>query len=145
MLMEEKIFKEFLEKKGLKFTKERASVLKEVFSNHGHFDLDALLIKMRRKGIRVSKASIYRTLPLLLECGLVEQVEKVDKHAHYEHTFGHGHHDHLICIKCGKVISLFSEKLEKLQESLCKKEKFKCITHTLEIRGYCERCGSSAR
>ncbi|MDO8991776.1 MAG: transcriptional repressor, partial [Daejeonella sp.] len=69
--MEDKIFKEFLEKKGLKFTKERAAVLKDVFSTHNHFDPDELLIKMRKKGIRVSKASIYRTLPLLLECGLV--------------------------------------------------------------------------
>ena len=120
--MEDKIFKEFLEKKGLKFTKERAAVLKDVFSTHNHFDPDELLIKMRKKGIRVSKASIYRTLPLLLECGLVEQVEKMDKHAHYEHTFGHGHHDHLICIKCGRIISLFSEKLERLQEKLCKKK-----------------------
>lgn len=140
--MENKIFKEFLEKKGLKFTKERLAVLKEVFSIHSHFDPDDILIKMRKKGIRVSKASIYRTLPLLLECGLVEQVERVDKHAHYEHTFGHGHHDHLICIKCGKVIALYSKKLERLQERLCKKENFKNITHTLEIKGYCSKCNS---
>jgi len=143
--MEDRIFKEFLEKKGLKFTKERVAILKEVFSNHGHFDLDDLLIKMRRKGVRVSKASIYRTLPLLLECGLVEQVERVDKHAHYEHTFGHGHHDHLICIKCGKVIALFSEKLERLQENLCKKENFRSVTHTLEIKGYCTKCNAKVR
>lgn len=143
--VENKIFKEFLEKKGLRFTKERAVILKEVFSNHGHFDPDDLLIKMREKGVRVSKASIYRTLPLLLESGLVEEVEKIDKHAHYEHTFGHGHHDHLICIKCGRVISLFSEKLERLQEKLCKKEKFKSITHTLEIRGYCSKCEAKDR
>lgn len=143
--MEDKIFKEFLEKKGVKFTKERAAVLKEVFSIHNHFDPDELLIKMRKKGIRVSKASIYRTLPLLLECGLVEQVEKIDKHAHYEHTFGHGHHDHLICIKCGRVISLFSEKLERLQEKLCKKENFRCVSHTLEMKGYCEKCEGKGR
>ena len=71
--------------------------------------------------MKASRASIYRTLQLLLECGLVEQVERVDKHAHYEHTFGHKHHDHLICLRCGKVIQLFSEKLEKLQKQLCKK------------------------
>ncbi|MBI4685780.1 MAG: transcriptional repressor [Nitrospirae bacterium] len=138
--MEDKIFREFLEKKGLKFTKERAAVLKEVFSNHNHFDPDDLYVKMKGQGMKVSKASVYRTLPLLLECGLVEQVERFDKHAHYEHTFGHGHHDHLICIKCGKVIPLFSEKLEKLQESLCKQEKFRCLTHILEIKGYCSKC-----
>lgn len=140
--MEHKIFKEFLEKKRLKFTTERMAILKEVFVSHGHFDPDDLLRKIRGKGIRISKASIYRTLPLLLECGLIEEVEKVDKHAHYEHIFGHGHHDHLICIKCGRVISLFSEKLERLQGELCKKEKFRSITHTLEIRGYCSTCNA---
>ncbi len=140
--MEHKIFKEFLAKKGLKLTKERSAILEEVFSTHGHFDPDDLLMKMRQKGIRVSKASIYRTLPLLLECGLVEEVEKVDKHAHYEHTFGHGHHDHLICIKCGKVIDVYSEKLERLQKKLCNREKFRCVTHSLEIKGYCEKCNT---
>ncbi len=143
--MEDKIFREFLEKKGCKFTKERAVILKEVFADHGHFDPDDLLIKMRKKGIRVSKASIYRTLPLLLECGLIEQVLKVDKHAHYEHTFGHGHHDHLICIRCGKVIQLFSEKLERLQGQLCKKENFRCVSHTLEMKGYCKKCEGKGR
>lgn len=138
--MEKQVFKEFLEKKGLKFTKERAVILKEVFSYHGHFDPDELLIKMRKKGLRVSKASIYRTLPLLLESGLIEEVEKIDKHAHYEHTFGHGHHDHMICMKCGKVIELFSDGLERLQEELCKKENFKGIRHVMEIRGYCKKC-----
>ena len=95
--------------------------------------------------MKASRASIYRTLQLLLECGLVEQVERVDKHAHYEHTFGHKHHDHLICLRCGKVIQLFSEKLEKLQKQLCKKENFRCVSHTLEMRGYCEKCGSKVR
>ena len=140
--MEEKIFREFLEKKGCKLTKERAAILIEVFSNHGHFDPEDLFFKIRDKGMKASRASIYRTLQLLLECGLVEQVERVDKHAHYEHTFGHKHHDHLICLRCGKVIQLFSEKLEKLQEQLCKKENFRCVSHTLEMRGYCEKCGS---
>lgn len=140
--MEDKIFREFLEKKKCKFTKERAAILREVFSNHGHFDPEDLFFKIRDKGMKASRASIYRTLQLLLECGLVEQVERVDKHAHYEHTFGHDHHDHLICLRCGKVIQLFSEKLEKLQEQLCKKENFRCVSHTLEMRGYCEKCGS---
>ncbi len=143
--MEDKIFREFLESKGLKLTKERSAVLKEVFSRQGHFDPDDLYVRMREKKLKVSKASIYRTLPLLLECGLVDQVERVDKHAHYEHTFGHDHHDHLICINCGKVFPLFSEKLEKLQANLCKQEKFRCLSHTLEIKGYCAKCDEKDR
>ncbi|MGD0883298.1 MAG: Fur family transcriptional regulator [Thermodesulfovibrionales bacterium] len=138
--MEKNIFKEFLRGKGLKFTKERETILNEVFSFHGHFDPEELLLSMRNKSIRVSKASIYRTLPLLLESGLVDQVEKNDKHAHYEHTYGHGHHDHLICMKCGAVTEIFSPRLEEIQDELCRNSGFQGIKHTLEIKGYCRNC-----
>lgn len=138
--MHNTIFKGFLQKKGLRLTRERRAILKEIFSLHGHFDPEELLISLRKKGSRVSKASIYRTIPLLIESGLIEEVVKVDKHAHYEHIYGHSHHDHMICIKCGKVIEFHSKALENLQERLCKEDGFEGISHTLEIRGYCKRC-----
>jgi Fur family ferric uptake transcriptional regulator len=139
--MEQEIFREFLSGKGLKLTKERQRILDEVSASRGHFHPEELLLRMKDKDIKVSKASIYRTLPLLVESGLVEQVEKNDKHAHYEHTFGQGHHDHLICLKCGRVIEVFSPKLEEIQNELCKESSFDGITHTLEIKGYCRKCG----
>lgn len=139
--MEEEIFKEFLSGKGLRFTRERQRILEEVSSLKTHFDPEELLSRMRSKRIKISKASIYRTLPLLLESGLIEQVEMNDKHAHYEHTFGHKHHDHLICLKCGRVIEVSSPKLEALQDELCRSHRFRGITHTLEIKGYCRSCG----
>ena len=139
--MEREIFREFLYKKGLKFTKERQKILDEVFAFHGHFAPEELLKSMRSKRIQVSKASLYRTLPLLLESGLIEQVERNDKHAHYEHTFGHEHHDHLICMKCGKVIEVFSPRLEAIQNELCRSNEFEGMKHTLEIKGYCRNCG----
>ncbi len=138
--MEKEIFREFLSGRGLKLTKERQRILDEVFAFHGHFDPDELLRSMRGKNIKVSKASIYRTLPLLVESGLVAQVEKNDKHAHYEHTFGHGHHDHLICLKCGAVIEVFSPKLEAIQDELCRESRFRGRSHTLEIKGFCSNC-----
>lgn len=138
--MEKEIFREFLNKKGLKLTKERQKILGEIFAFHGHFDPEELLKRLSRRAAKVSKASVYRTLPLLLECGLIAQVQRDDKHAHYEHTFGHEHHDHLICMKCGKVIEVFSPKLEAIQDELCRKNRFDGITHTLEIKGYCPSC-----
>ncbi|HXX58456.1 MAG TPA: Fur family transcriptional regulator [Thermodesulfovibrionales bacterium] len=138
--METRIFREYLSKKGLRFTKERERILKEIFAFHGHFDPEELLLNIRNKKRKVSKASIYRTLPLLVESGLIEQVEKIGKHAHYEHTFGHGHHDHCICVNCGAVIEVFSPKLEAIQEELCKEAGFSGIKHTLEIKGYCGDC-----
>ncbi len=142
--MEKKVFRDFLSSKGLKLTKERQRILDEVFAFHGHFDPEGLLLKMKKKSIKVSKASIYRTLPLLVESGLIEQVEKNDKHAHYEHTFGHGHHDHLICLKCGVVIEVFSPRLEDIQDELCEENRFHGKTHTLEIKGYCRNCKANA-
>ncbi|MEK6690287.1 MAG: transcriptional repressor [Nitrospirota bacterium] len=134
------IFKEFLQKKGLKLTREREAILKEIFSFHGHFDPEELHIRLRKKGSSISKASIYRTVPLLIESGLLEEVIKVDKHAHYEHTYGHNHHDHMICITCGRVVEFHSQELEELQKRLCKDYGFRGISHTLEIRGYCRKC-----
>ena len=139
--MEKEVFRNFLYKRGLKLTKERQRILNEVFALHGHFDPEELLLRMKNKGIKVSKASVYRTLPLLVASGLIEQVEKNDKHAHYEHTFGHGHHDHLICMKCGRVIEVYSPKLEAIQDELCRASRFKGIKHALEIKGYCRNCG----
>jgi Fur family ferric uptake transcriptional regulator len=143
--MEERKFKEFLKAKGLKFTNERRLILREVLSRKGHFDLEELYISMRTKGLKVSKASVYRTLPLLIECSLIEQVEKTEKHAHYECTVGGGHHDHMLCVSCGRVIEFYSGALEKLQERLCREEGFRGITHTLEIKGCCKRCMAKSK
>ena len=143
--MGEKTFREYLKAKGLKFTKERELIFKEIFSRHGHFDPEGLYMEMRKKGLKVSKASIYRTLPLLLEGGLIEQVERTKKHAHYEHIFGQNHHDHMFCISCGGVIEFYSEALERLQNKICKVEGFESVTHTLEIKGYCRKCRKKRR
>jgi len=138
--MGEKVFREYLKAKGLKFTKERAMIVRNISIRDGHFDPEELYIGMREKGLKVSKASIYRTLPLLLECGLIEQVERTEKHAHYEKTFGRNHHDHMLCISCGSVIEFYSEVLEDIQNKICSKKGFCGVTHTLEIKGYCSKC-----
>lgn len=138
--MEEKTFREYIRSKGLKFTKERELILRKVLSLKGHFAPEELYIEMRKTGLKVSKASVYRTLPLLIESGLIRQVEKTDKHAHYESAFGSGHHDHMLCISCGKAIEFYSRPLERLQERLCSGEGFQSVSHTLEIMGYCRKC-----
>ncbi len=138
--MEEKVFKEYLKARGLKLTKERALILKDISSRSGHFDPEELYIGMKKRGLKISKASIYRTLPLLLDSGLIEQVERTEKHAHYEQTFGRNHHDHMLCISCGSVTEFFSEALEDLQDKICSKKDFEGVTHTLEIKGYCRKC-----
>jgi Fur family ferric uptake transcriptional regulator len=138
--MENKIFQNFLGEKRLKLTKERTAVLKEVFSFHGHFDPEHLYLRIKDSGSKASRASVYRTLSLLVESGLVEKVTRTEKGNVYEHTFGHTHHDHMICDLCGSIIEFYSEKLENLQKEICLANVFDGRSHTLEIRGYCAEC-----
>jgi len=138
--MENKIFQKYLGEKGLKLTKERTAVLKEVFSFHGHFDPEHLYLRIKASGSKASRASVYRTLSLLVESGLVEKVTRTEKGNIYEHIFGHTHHDHMVCDLCGSIIEFYSEKLENLQEEVCLSNAFDGRSHTLEIRGYCAGC-----
>ena len=139
--MEKQKFREFLTTKRLKLTKERNEILDEILDMKKHFDPEELFVRLKTKGSKVSRASVYRTIPLLIESGLLEEVERIDRHAHYERVSEDRHHDHMICIKCGKVIEFYSPTLEMLQDEICQKEKFKGIRHTLEILGCCEKCG----
>jgi len=138
--MEHKVFKNFLKERGQKLTKEREAILKEIFSFHGHFEPETLYLQIKQSGLKASRASVYRTLNLLYECGLIDRVRKTEHGTVYECTYGHKHHDHMLCIRCGKVIEFYSEELERLQEELCKKQNFEGTNHTLEISGYCKKC-----
>ena len=138
--MEKTLFGNYLGEKGLRLTKERDAVLGQVFAFHGHFGPEELYDRIRQAGIKASRASVYRTLNLLVSCGLVERVTQSGKGNVYEHTYGHRHHDHMICTGCGTFIEFYSPELEKLQQLICKKQRFLGTSHTLEIRGVCSLC-----
>src|SRR5881392_3575742 len=94
----------FLLDQGLKLTTERTALVREIFATHYHFEADELLFKMKGKGLKISRATIYRTLELLVKSGMVRRVHLGEEHYHYEHVLGDSHHDHLICTTCGTVI-----------------------------------------
>ena len=133
-------FKKFLKKKQLKFTPERQVILNGLLSLHRHFDVDALYDKLRKKGKNVSRTSIYRTLPLLIQCGFITETFRCQGRGSYEHIFGHEQHDHMLCIKCGRIIEFRDEKIENLQKKICKRYGFKPVERKLDIRGYCKKC-----
>ncbi len=139
--MRQELFRKYLSQKGQRLTKERDAILEEAFACDGHFDPETLYMDMRKRGMKASRASVYRTLNLLYECGLVERVSKTEHGTIYEQALGRQHHDHMVCIGCGKVIEFYSERLESLQEKLCREQNFTGKSHTLEIRGYCGDCG----
>lgn len=133
-------FQDFLQGQGLKLTAERTALVREIFSTHYHFEADELLFKMKEKNVKISRATVYRTLELLVKSGLVRRVHLGEDHYHYEHVSGNSHHDHLICTACGGVIEFHDEELERLQMAICDKKKFTPTFHNLQILGICDSC-----
>ena len=133
-------FEEFLKLKELKYTSERKLILKAIFLFYKHFDVEELFEKMRKQGNHISRATIYRTIPLLLKSGLITETLRCQDKISYENIFNKKHHDHLLCVKCGKIIEFYNEKIEKLQEEVCRQHNFVPIEHRLGIKGYCEDC-----
>lgn len=136
----ETIFKKNLERRGLKYTSERREILKAVLSTHEHFDADWLFMEMRKVGAKASKATIYRSLVLLCEVGILREVFHGPHGAYYEHVYGHEHHEHMICLNCNKVIEFISRRLENLQEDACRAMGFHSVRHHLQVFGYCADC-----
>lgn len=134
------LFRSFISRKGLRNTPEREEIIKEIFASHEHFDVDELYLRLRERGSKVSKASIYRNIPLIMDCGLIKEVWHENGHMHYEHIYGHGHHCHMRCIKCGKVIEFVDKELKAVEKRLEKKYDFKIIDHNLDVTGYCSEC-----
>lgn len=140
MKSELEIFKEFLKKQGLRYTPEREAIIKEIFAIHDHFDVDSLYISMRKKGLRISKPSIYRLIPLLIEANLIEEVFFDKSQMHYEHVYGHEHHCHLRCVKCNKIEEFRDARVKDIEMDLSEKFGYKILRHKLEVMGICSAC-----
>jgi Fur family ferric uptake transcriptional regulator len=145
MKPEEKVFRDFLASRDLKFTPERDVILQEVFQRHDHFEAEDLLDSIKKKGKGTSRATVYRTLELLVQCELLEVVDLGGNAHHYEHVLGHQHHDHFICEQCGRIIEFTHPPLEELKERVCEEMDFDGRSHTLKIVGICERCRGEAK
>lgn len=135
-----KSFAKYLSSKNLKLTEERKVVLREIFLHPGHLEAEDLWHNLRKKNKRASRATVYRTLDLLVDSEMVRKVDLGHGHSHYEHVLGYAHHEHMICLKCGKVIEFSDEAMEKALNQLCKKKKFGHTSHRFEILGHCENC-----
>ena len=99
MKKEKELYRDFLKSKNLKLTKPRLIIMEAVFENHEHFNVDDLYEQIKKKHKNVSRATIYRTVPLLVESGLIKQSLRCESKDIYEHTYGHENHLHFICEK----------------------------------------------
>lgn len=134
------ILQDFLKKTGLKLTPERQTILRVVFEIHKHFDADELVDILRQKGKRISRATVYRTLDLLVKSGLIRAMQLTESKRVYEHIVGHEHHDHMICTQCGRIIEFDDGFIETLQQKVCDRMGFQPERHSLRIFGRCDKC-----
>lgn len=133
-------FQALLEQKGLKFTHERQSIFHEVCHVKEHFDADSLYERFKNKGLRIARDTVYRTIPLLLESGVIQKSVGEGKREFFERVSGKGHHDHMVCVRCGKVIEFTCEEIETLQEKVCQDYGFQLIFHDHRLFGACKDC-----
>jgi Fur family ferric uptake transcriptional regulator len=138
--MEVQQFKEFLGGRGFKSTREREIILKELESRKGHFNAEKLYSILNRKGTRVSRPTIYRTLKLLEQFHLIERLDVKKSSYYYEPTHQKKDHGHLICKQCGRITDFQCESLESLKSEAAKGKDFKSDNISVHVFGICEAC-----
>lgn len=139
----EKFFVQYLRDNNLKVTKERLMLLEELFGSSGHLDADSLLFQLRSQGKHVSRATIYRTLDLLVQCGLARKSRLGREHYVYEKVTPGKRHDHMVCTGCGRIIEFYDIELDERQRQVCLEHSFRPSFYSLQIQGLCQECQRS--
>ena len=134
------VFRRYLRSHRLKYTPERADILNAIIERDDVFEVDQLLMEMRRRGHRVSKATIYRTLNLLVQAGLARELDFGEGFKRYEHQAGETQHDYMICTSCGKVARFQRDAMDRLQAEIGAELGFTVKSRRLKIYGLCSDC-----
>ena len=133
-------FKEALKKEGLKYTPQRTAVLEEIIKDKGHRESEEIYLALKKRGKHVSRATVYRTMDILVNNGFARKMNLGDGRARYESKVNSPHHDHLVCMDCGLIVEFMDQKIEDLQDEIAIQYEFQLKRHIHQLFGLCKKC-----
>jgi len=134
------IFKETLHKEGLRYTSQRQEIWNELRSSDEHRDAEEIYFALRKRGLRISRATVYRTIDVLVKNNLLDKLDIGDGRARFEYNDKCLHHDHLVCTKCGKIVEFYNDEIEELQNKIAKQHNFMLLDNSHQLFGICKDC-----
>ena len=134
------VLRRYLSERGLKMTTQRDRILEVFLQATGHVTAEQLYEKMKQVDAGIGFTTVYRTLRVLCECGLAQERNFGHGPARYEHAFSRRHHDHLVCVKCGRIIEFENDAIEAIQRQVAETNRFTLLDHRHELYGHCESC-----
>lgn len=132
--------KEILHSEGLRLTPQRKEIWNEILSSEEHRDAEEIYFSLIKRGIKVSRATVYRTMDVLVKNHMIEKLDIGDGKARFEYNDKYKHHDHLICTSCGKIVEFHSKEIEMLQRKVANEHNFELLNHSHHLFGYCKDC-----
>lgn len=142
---EYRAFEGYLRERGLKMTLPRETVLAAFLATERHVSAEELFESARALDPSIGQATVFRTIKLLADSGLARDACSDEPARRYEHAFRHEHHDHLICVGCGRTLEFSDPRLEELQDEIYEAHGFEAVSHRLELRGLCPNCQAAER
>jgi Fur family ferric uptake transcriptional regulator len=138
-------FQKFLAERKLRMTKERETLVREILRAPKHFEAEQLIRRLRWSRRRVSRATVYRTLSLLESSGILRRSTFGGDRSYYEAVLNEGHHDHLICLQCGRIEEFEEPQIESLQNRVCESKGFMLLDHVHQMFGLCPDCEEKSK